>query len=163
MRKIVSIISDGSIEASEMLRLDHDMRNRRRMVFTTEQGSILLDMARPVHLRDGDILALDDGNACRIEAMAEAVIEIHAHDLPALVRIAWHLGNRHLPTQLLGDRLRIRHDHVIADMVLGLGGHCEAIMAPFDPERGAYAEDQVLPGAGHHHHHHHHEDEHHHG
>ncbi|SDD50458.1 urease accessory protein [Sphingomonas sp. YR710] len=161
MRKIVSIITEGAPDTNEVLRLDHDLRNRRRMVFTTDQGSILLDMPRPVHLRDGDVLALDDGNAVRIEAAAEALIEIRAHDLPALVRIAWHLGNRHLPTQLLGDRLRIRHDHVIADMVSGLGGHCEAIMAPFDPERGAYAEDQALPGAGHHHHHH--EDEHHHG
>jgi len=160
MRKIVSIISDGSSEASEVLRLDHHLRNRRRMVFTTEQGSILLDMPRPVHLRDGDVLALDDGNAVRIEAAPEALIEIHAHDLPALVRIAWHLGNRHLPTQLLGaenpPRIRIRHDHVIADMVKGLGGHCAAIMAPFDPEGGAYAED-AAPHAHHHHDGHHHD------
>lgn len=160
MRKIVSIITDGAADTSEVLRLDHDLRNRRRMVFTTDQGgSILLDMPRAVRLHDGDVLALDDGSTVRVEAAAEALIEIHAHDLAALVRIAWHLGNRHLPTQLLGDRLRIRHDHVIADMVAGLGGHCEPIMAAFDPERGAYAEDQALPG----HDHHHHDHGHHHG
>ncbi len=160
MRRIVRIITDGTGEATETLRPDHDLRTRRRMVFTTGQGSsILLDMPRTVRLRDGDGLALDDGSVVRVEAASEALIEIHAHDLPALVRIAWHLGNRHLPTQLLGDRLRIRHDHVIADMVAGLGGHIEAIMAPFDPEGGAYAEDASAPHAHHHHDHgHHHHD-----
>jgi urease accessory protein len=154
MRRIVHIISDGAQDAIETVRLDHDLRTRRRIVFTTAQGaSILLDMPRTVRLRDGDGLALDDGSLVRVEAAPEALIEIHAHDLPALVRIAWHLGNRHLPTQLLGDRLRIRHDHVIADMVAGLGGHCRAIMAPFDPEGGAYAEDAGAASGGHDHHH----------
>jgi urease accessory protein len=75
------------------------------------------------------------------------LLEIHARDDGELVRIAWHLGNRHLPVQLLGDRIRIRADHVIQDMVEGLGGHVDAIEAPFDPEAGAYA-----PGSGHHDH-----------
>jgi urease accessory protein len=68
-----------------------------------------------------------------------------------VVRIAWHLGNRHLPVQLLGDRIRIRADHVIREMVERLGGHIDAIEAPFDPEPGAYAGGQ--------HHHHGHDDE----
>jgi urease accessory protein len=166
MRKIVGIISGSAEGASDVLRLDHDLRSRRRMVFNTSGGnSVLLDMPRAVHLHDGDGLTLDDGSIVRVEAAPEALIEIHAHELRTLVRIAWHLGNRHLPTQLLGamtpPRLRIRHDHVIADMVEGLGGHCEAIMAPFDPEGGAYAEGQAIPtGHGHHHHDH---GEHHHG
>ncbi|WP_340314630.1 urease accessory protein UreE [Rhizorhabdus argentea] len=157
MRRIVGITSGSAEGASDVLRLDHDLRSRRRMVFNTNGGSsVLLDMPRAVRLRDGDGLTLDDGSIVRIEAAPEALIEIHAHELRTLVRIAWHLGNRHLPTQLLGTisppRLRIRHDHVIADMVRGLGGHCEAIMAPFDPEGGAYAEDAALPtGHGHHH------------
>ena len=65
------------------------------------------------------------------------------------MRIAWHLGNRHLPVQLLGDRIRIRADYVIAEMVEGLGGHWETVDAPFDPEPGAY----VSGGHAHHHHH----------
>ena len=147
MRRITAILAD-SAGSADSVRLDHDLRNRRRMVFTTQAGAaILLDMARPVHLHDGDGLELDDGSVIRVEAAPEALIEISAHDLPALVRIAWHLGNRHLPTQLLGDRLRIRHDHVIADMVIGLGGQCRPILAAFDPEGGAYA------GVGDHHHH----------
>jgi urease accessory protein len=85
-----------------------------------------------------------------VRARPEPLLEIHAHDDAGLVRIAWHLGNRHLPVQLLGDRIRIRADHVIRDMVEGLGGHVDAIEAPFDPEAGAYA-----PGAGHQHDHDH--------
>jgi urease accessory protein len=152
MRRITDIVHD--IPASgDSVRLDHDLRHRRRMVFTTAAGSsILLDMARTVHLHDGDGLMLDDGSVVRVEAAAEALIEITAPDLPALLRIAWHLGNRHLPTQLLGDRLRIRHDHVIAEMVAGLGGLCEGIMAPFDPEGGAYAS-AGESGLAHDHHH----------
>jgi urease accessory protein len=66
-------------------------------------------------------------------------MEIHAHGEGELVRIAWHLGNRHLPVQLLEGRIRIRADRVIQEMVEGLGGHVAAIEAPFDPEAGAYA------------------------
>ena len=167
MRKIVTILPGGGTGAADVLRLDHDHRTRRRMVFTTDAGqAVLLDMPRTVRLRDGDGLVLDDGSTVRVEAAPEALTEIVADDLPALVRIAWHLGNRHLPTQLLGDRLRIRHDHVIADMVTGLGGRCAAIMAPFDPEGGAYAQDHRAPEQGHAQHRGHdhaHPHEHHHG
>jgi urease accessory protein len=127
-------------------------------VFHTDLGSaLLLDLERAAHLRDGDGLILEDGTCVRIEAEPEPLVEITAPDLAALVRIAWHLGNRHLPTQLLGDRLRIRDDHVIVAMVEGLGGRCAAINAPFDPERGAYD----LPSGGHAHGHDHEQDHHH--
>lgn len=162
MRRIHAVEAHDAGIPDDSVRLDHDQRTRRRMVYTTEGGRpILLDMARPVRLRDGDLLRLEDGALVRVEATDEAILEIHAHSTAELVRIAWHLGNRHLPTQLVpgadGGRLRIRHDHVIAEMVEGLGGHCAAILAPFDPEGGAYEG----KGGGHHHHghHHHHEDE----
>jgi len=152
MQNILSIVQNTET-AEDVVRLDHDLRNRRRMVFATEGGrSILLNMPRAVHLHDGDGLLLDDGCVVRVEAAAEALIEITAPSLAALIRIAWHLGNRHLPTQLLAGALRIRHDHVIAGMVAGLGGTCTAMMAPFDPEGGAYAEGD---GTGHGHHHDH--------
>ncbi len=97
---------------------------------------MLLDLPQAVRLRDGDGLELADGRVVRVVAQAEPLLEIHAHGPAELVRIAWHLGNRHLPVQLLGDRIRIRADHVIADMVHGLGGHAHAMDAPFDPEGG---------------------------
>ena len=162
MRRIHAIENSDAGQPEDVVRLDHDQRNRRRMVYTTEAGRpILLDMPRPVHLRDGDLLRLEDGALVRVDAVSEALIEIHAHDTAELVRIAWHLGNRHLPTQLLpgqrGGTLRIRHDHVIADMVKGLGGHCEPVLAPFDPEGGAYDGGGGHDHHGHHDHHHEHE------
>jgi urease accessory protein len=125
---------------SDSVLIDFDRRHRRRIVLQTEAGSdVLIDLPHAVRLRDGDGLALEDGQIIRVVAKPEPLLEIHAHGPAELVRIAWHLGNRHLPVQLLGDRIRIRADHVIADMVHQLGGHAHAIEAPFDPEGGAYA------------------------
>jgi urease accessory protein len=128
--------------------IDFDRRHRRRILLRTEQGrEVLLDLPHAVRLRDGDGLAVECG-VVRVCARPEPLLEIHAHDARDMVRIAWHLGNRHLPVQLLGARIRVRADHVIHDMVEGLGGHVDAIEAPFDPEPGAYA-------GGHQHHHDH--------
>jgi urease accessory protein len=136
--------------ASEIDRvlIDFDRRHRRRILLRTERGrEVLLDLPQAVRLRHGDGLAVETG-VIRVCAKPEPLLEIHAHDEGEMVRIAWHLGNRHLPVQLLGDRIRIRVDHVIAEMVEGLGGNVEEIEAPFDPEPGAYA-------GGHHHDHDH--------
>lgn len=130
--------------------VDFDRRHRRRILLRTEGGAeLLLDLPQAVRLKGGDGLRLEDGGIVRVEARPEALLEVHAHSPGALVRIAWHLGNRHLPVQFLGGRLRIRADHVIADMVAALGGHAEPVEAAFDPEPGAYAGG---PGGGHHHH-----------
>lgn len=132
--------------------IDYDLRHRRRIVLRTESGyELLVDLPHAVRLKDGDGLRLEDGRVVRVCARPEPLLEIHSHEDSALVRIAWHLGNRHLPMQLAGDRIRIRADHVIEAMIKGLGGHAERIDAPFDPEAGAYAE-------GHHHHHDHDDD-----
>jgi urease accessory protein len=139
--------------ATDTVLIDHDRRHRRRIVLATEAGAeILLDMPQAVRLRDGDGLHLEDGSWVRVAARGEELLDIHAHDRNELVRIAWHLGNRHLPVQLLDGHIRIRADHVIADMVKQLGAHVAHIVAPFDPEDGAYT-------AGGHHHHHHDDDE----
>jgi urease accessory protein len=131
--------------------LDFDGRHRRRLAMTGEAGLVfLLDLPRAVVLRDGDGLVLRDGRIVRVTAAPEPLVEIAAPDVAALVRIAWHLGNRHLPTQLREDRLRIRHDHVIIDMVRGLGGITTEIEAPFDPEGGAFNV-SVAHGHGHSH------------
>ncbi len=165
MRRIIAIEHPlGAETVGDRLLLDFDLRNRRRMVLTTRAGeTVLLDMPRAVHMRGGDLARLDDGGLIAIDAADEALIEIAATDSAALVRIAWHLGNRHLPTQLVaganGGRIRIREDHVIRAMVEGLGGRCTDIAAPFDPEGGAYAGLGILAQAGHGHAHgHHHHD-----
>ena len=165
MQRIVAIEPGGSAVPRDSVRLDHDRRSRRRLVLETRGGRrILLDEQRPVHLRDGAVLRLADGTAVLVEAEPEPLHEIHAHSSAELVRIAWHLGNRHLPTQLIpgpdGGTIRIRHDHVIAAMVEGLGGHVHALDAPFDPEGGADAEGT---GGNHHENHAHHGDHGHHG
>lgn len=133
--------------AVDRVLIDFDRRFRRRILLMTEAGEeLLLDLPQAVRLRDGDGLVLTSGGMVRVCAKPEPLLEIHAHAEGELVRIAWHLGNRHLPVQLMGDRIRIRADHVIEEMVEGLGGHVEVIEAPFDPEAGAYA-------GGHQHHH----------
>lgn len=130
--------------------LEFDQRHRRRIVLETEGGqSILLDLDETTRLAHGDALVLEDGGLVLVVAAPEKLIEIEPLDADGLVRIAWHLGNRHLPTQILGDRLRIRDDHVIADMIRHLGGRIAFVTAPFEPEGGAYG---VGATQGHSHH-----------
>ncbi len=126
--------------AQDRVLIDFDRRHRRRIVLITEAGAeLLVDLPQAARLREGDGLVLDAGGIVHVLARPEALLDIHAHDAAGLVRIAWHLGNRHLPVQMLGSHMRIRADHVIADMVRGLGGYVDEIVAAFDPEAGAYA------------------------
>jgi urease accessory protein len=161
MRRVHSIEPGAGAGADDAVLLDFDHRSRRRMVLTTETGKVLLlDLPRAVHLRDGDALRLEDGALIAVRAANEDLIEIHAHGTAEMVRIAWHLGNRHLPTQLVpgehGGTIRIRADHVIAQMVEGLGGHWRPVSAPFDPEGGAYGGPSTSHGHSHGHSHHEH-------
>ena len=120
--------------------LDFDDRHRRRMAMTGTQGlEFLLDLENAVALRGGDALVLDDDRLIEVVAAPEPLLEIRGQDPQHLVRVAWHLGNRHLPTQIMAKGLRIRRDHVIEAMVKGLGARVIEIEAPFDPEGGAYA------------------------
>jgi urease accessory protein len=135
--------------------LDFDDRHRRRMAMTGTRGlEFLLDLENAVALRGGDALLLEDGRLVEVVAAPEPLVEIRGADPHHLIRVAWHLGNRHLPTQIMAKGLRIRRDHVIEAMVKGLGARVVEIEAPFDPEGGAYA----APSHGHAHddHAHHH-------
>src|ERR1700687_3813399 len=115
-------------------------RHRRRIRLVADSGTpFLLYRARAQRLAEGDGLELDDGGYIRGRSAAEPGIEIAADSPGDLLRIAWHLGNRHLPLQALDGRLRIRADHVIAAMVEGLGGHITRLDAPVGPEIGAHA------------------------
>jgi len=144
--------------ATDTVVLDFEDRHRRRMAMTGTRGlEFLLDLESAVALRGGDALVLDDGRLVEVVAAPEPLIEIRGSDPAHLVRLAWHLGNRHLPTQITARGLRIRRDHVIEEMVKGLGARVIAIEAPFDPEGGAYAavaEAHDHSGHGHDHHDH---------
>jgi urease accessory protein len=119
--------------------LDFDDRYRRRVAMTGVGGlAFLLDLAEAAMLRGGDGLSLEDGRIVEVVAAPEPLAEIRAADGPGLARVAWHLGNRHLPTEILPKALRIRRDPVIEAMAKGLGTRVVALEAPFNPEGGAY-------------------------
>lgn len=171
MIRVVEILSAGTWDEapSDTITLEREDRHRRRAVMTAAGGlSFLLDQPNAVFLHHGDGLKLEDGRIVEVRAAPEELVEIAADDMVHLVKIAWHLGNRHLPTQLMGATLRIRRDHVIEDMVARLGGKLTPLQAPFDPEGGAYGHGQThghdhghehshehSHGHGHHHDHHH--------
>lgn len=130
------------------LTLDFDARHRRRIRLTGDQGEeILLDLPKAVAMAHGDGLQLEDGKWLTVQAAPEPVIEIRHKDPNQLTRLAWHLGNRHLPTEIRNQVLLIRPDHVIEDMLRGFGAEILKLQAPFQPEGGAYG------GHGHHHNH----------
>jgi urease accessory protein len=129
-------------KAAGTVTLDFEARYRRRLCLTTDQGEeVLLNLSQAVAMADGDALQLDDGRLLRIRASFELVVEIRHKDPDQLTRLAWHLGNRHLPTEIRGQVLRIRPDHVIEEMLRGFGADLVNERAPFQPEGGAYAGD----------------------
>ncbi len=164
-----------TVAPADTVVLDFDDRHRRRMAMTGTRGlEFLLDLENAVALRGGDALVLDDGRLIEVVAAPEPLLEIRGTDPHHLVRVAWHLGNRHLPTQIMAKGLRIRRDHVIEAMVKGLGARVIEIEAPFDPEGGAYAggghadaaesgshDHAAHDGSSHDHGDHHHDDHHH--
>ncbi|MDR3420835.1 MAG: urease accessory protein UreE [Xanthobacteraceae bacterium] len=144
---------DGS--AIDSITLDAHERHRRRVVLSAERGTrFLLDLPQATALHDGDGLVLDDGGIVRIVGRPEPLVEMAAADAHALARLAWHIGNRHIDVEIRGDRLRIRRDHVIEEMLRGLGARLSPVEAPFNPEPGAYDHHEHSHGHGHHHHDH---------
>ncbi|MEX0694214.1 MAG: urease accessory protein UreE [Rhodospirillales bacterium] len=163
MQRATQIKRKGEWEgiAIDTVVLCFDDRYRRRMAMTGTGGlDFLLDMEKTVVLGDGDALVLDDGKLVAVKAAAEPLVEITCADPEHLARIAWHLGNRHLPTQIDGTRILIREDHVIEAMVQGLGATTLHVNVPFQPEGGAY---DTEPAPGHSHDHKHEHGHHHHG
>ncbi len=144
MRRCPTTADAGSWSAERevgSVTLDFDMRHRRRIRMTDDGGAtFLLDLDAATVLRDGDGLVLEDGGIIRVHAAAEMVLDISCATPAETARIAWHIGNRHTPVQVLADgTLRIRDDHVLAGMIEALGADVTHHSAPFDPEPGAYA------------------------
>ena len=136
--------------ATGTLTLDFDSRHRRRIRLTTDHGEdMFLHLPEAIAMANGDGVQLDDGRWLMIQAAAETIIEVTHTDPSQLIRLAWHLGNRHLPTETRPAALRIRPDHVIEEMLSGFGATLRTIEAPFQPEGGAY---------GNHNHHHSHDE-----
>ena len=142
MRHAVTIERAGDWPPSEAVgavTLDYDMRQRRRIRLECgEAGPVLLDLERPVGLRPGDGLRLQEGGWIAVEAAPEELLEIAAQDEAHLLKLAWHLGNRHCPAEIHDNRIYVRADHVIEQMARGLGATVDRIMRPFHPEGGAY-------------------------
>lgn len=134
---------------ADTITLDETARHRRRIKMTSDQSvEFLLDLPEARLMRHGDGLVLDDGRVIEVRAEPEPLMEVRGRDPRHLVTLAWQIGNRHLAAQIEPDRILIRRDHVIADMLAGLGASVADVEEPFDPEGGAY-------GDAHHSHHDH--------
>lgn len=143
-------------KAADSVVLDYDERHRRRVTMKGVRGTeFLLDLPDAVHIRGGDALVLEDGRLIEVVAAPEALAEIRSGDARLLVRLAYHIGNRHAPAEILAKAIRIRRDHVLEDMVKSLGAKVAHIEAPFEPDGGAYEAPAQAPhshGHGHAHH-----------
>ena len=126
--------------ASDSVTLSFDDRHRRRLALQGDRGlEFLLDLPEATALRNGDGLTLEDGRVVEVLEKPEPLLVVKAADQRQLARLAWHIGNRHVPAAIEGDRILIRQDHVIAGMLVGLGARLSSVEAPFNPESGAYA------------------------
>ncbi len=122
--------------AADRCTLDHEARFLRRRLLVTDGGAeVLVDLPQTTTLNHGDALELDDGRLVEIVAASEALLSVEGHDL---VRLAWHVGNRHCPCQIDARRLLIRRDPVLRDMLETLGATLTEVEGPFLPEGGAY-------------------------
>ena len=165
MKRATTIIPSGDgrlIKAEQLgsITLTREERYRRRIVCKTDQGdAFLLDLVEATYLPDGTGLGLEDGKIIVVRAASESLLKVTAPDISSLMRIAWHIGNRHTPAEVTAEAIYIQPDHVLADMVRGLGGTGTEVSRPFEPEGGAYGGHGSL-ARGHHHGAHHHSHDH---
>jgi urease accessory protein len=141
MLRATQVLKAGSWHAApaDRITLRYDERHRRRLRFLAEAGTeFLLDLPRTTVLRGGDGLMLEDGRVILVAAADEPLLEITAADADEMGRLAWHIGNRHLPAQITTGRILIREDSVIETMLQGLGATVRHVAGPFTPEPGAY-------------------------
>ena len=161
MLKLIERCGEG--EFQDRLVLPFELRQKSRLRARLESGNeAALMLERGIVLRGGDHLKADDGRIVRVEAAPEAVLFVTAPDAPALARAAYHLGNRHVPLQIGPGWLCLEQDHVLEEMLIGLGASVRREMAPFEPEAGAYGGSHDHHHGDHHHDHDHGEGHHHH-
>ncbi len=150
MRRATSVATAGHWPAEKgvaSVTLAYDDRHRRRLRLLDDDGApFMLDLEEATQLGDGDGLALTSGDYVQVRAAAEPCIDIRCAATTERARLAWHIGNRHVPLQILPDgTMRIRRDHVIAAMLESLGATLREVTAPFAPESGAYAKHHHAP------------------
>ena len=152
MKKVFEFASEQQrSEIALSVLLPFDDRKKSRLKTESEQGEALgFMLPRGQILRHGTLLVDELGRVIEVKAAQETVSVVESQDTHLLLRAAYHLGNRHVPLQVGNHRLLYQHDHVLDDMVKGLGLSVSVQQQPFEPEDGAYA-----PGTGHHHGHHH--------
>lgn len=157
-------------KVTDEITLDHHARHRRRFAFTADGGlSFLLDLDKATVLDDGDAVKLEDGRLVRVKAAPEELVEVTTANPLRLMKVAWHLGNRHVPAEITETAVYFVDDHVLTEMVRGLGAGVAKVTRPFRPEKGAYEAAEGHGGHGHaheshaheHHGHEHHGHEHH--
>lgn len=138
--RATKVLPHGTYEPPiDTVTLDHDGRHRRRIALAGDHGTeFLLDLPEATVLQDGDGLELEDGRVVLVCAAPERLMEVTAPDRHTLMRIVWHVGNRHLAAEIDTDRILLRPDHVIEAMIGGLGGAVRMVEEPFRPELGAY-------------------------
>lgn len=141
--------ADAPVDINTTLTLPFESRIKSRMRVILDDGREAgLFLPRGSSLRDGDYLIAEDGSAVLVRAAPETVSEVRCDDPLQLARACYHLGNRHVALQIAPGLLRYQHDHVLDEMLLGLGLTVTVCQAPFEPEPGAYG------GHGHAHHSH---------
>jgi urease accessory protein len=124
---------------ADRITLDHGDRHRRRIALTGAGGlAFLLDLEKAAVIEDGDAVALEDGRLVQVRAAPERLVEISSEDSLLLKKVIWHLGNRHVPAEITQIAVYIAEDHVLLEMVRGLGARATMVERPFRPERGAY-------------------------
>jgi urease accessory protein len=159
MLRATAVVRKAAVKSdrvADTVVLDHEGRHRRRVALKGEGGlDFLLDLDKAAALADGDAVRLEDGRLVQVKAAPQALIEIRAENPLRLMRVAWHIGNRHTPAEIGADAIWIEDDHVLAEMVRGQGCTATPVRRPFRPERGAYEHD-CGHDHGHAHHPHHH-------
>jgi len=160
MLRLVRVVAASQRAPIDTVVLKADQRRVQTGHLSGVNGTLIgVMLPEPVLLRNGDALELDDGSIVEVVIEPEPLVEVRGNDLTHLARLAWHLGDRHVPVQVLSNRLRMRRDPALEGLLQNLGARLTTIEAPFDSEGGAYA-----PRSAHDHHAHDHDHDHqHHG
>jgi urease accessory protein len=173
MLRATSVVRKAAVRADRVVdtvTLDHDGRTRRRFALKGDRGlEFLLDLDRTTVLNDGDALKLDDGRLIAVKAAPQRLLQVRAENPLRLLKVAYHVGNRHTPAEVTAEAIYIEDDPVLAELVRGQGCTATPVNRPFQPERGAYDHDcghdhaHAPEAQGHDHHGHDHHGHHHHG